>query len=215
LGLDRIKRPVYFLIERELIMESVKTKQVILEKGARLIHERGYHSTGITEILKAAGVPKGSFYYYFPSKEAFGLEVIDYYRSHFSSLAGQHLTQNDRPAIDRLKAMFERFEQFYVSEGARLGCPVGNLASELGDVNESFRAKLAEVVDEMCGAVEAFLKAAAEGGELRGDIDRPKTAEFIIQGWEGALVLMKVAGNIDPLVTFREQTFKYLDSLRI
>jgi TetR/AcrR family transcriptional repressor of nem operon len=59
------------------------------------------------------------------------------------------------------------------------------------------------------------LKAAAEGGELRGDIDRPKTAEFIIQGWEGALVLMKVAGNIDPLVTFREQTFKYLDSLRI
>ena len=64
-------------------MTKTDTKRKILEHGARLVHMKGFNHTGIQEILEVAGVPKGSFYFYFKSKEEFGLELVDYHLARF------------------------------------------------------------------------------------------------------------------------------------
>ena len=191
-------------------MMAADAKLRLIEEGSRLIHEKGYHHTGITEVLRAAGVPKGSFYFHFDSKEAFGLEVIDHYRGHFTGLARKHLENNSGPYLGRLEALFVEFESFFDAQCARLGCPVGNLASELADVNERFREKLATVFAEMRESLAAFLTAAQDAGEVAHSLDIAGMSQYLLLGWEGALTVMKTAGSIEPLQVFRRFSMAYL-----
>ena len=85
----------------------------------------------------------------------------------------------------------------------------------MGDVNEAFRGKLNDVLNEMSGAVEAFLVAAVEAKELSEELDTKNTARFIVNSWEGALVTMKVAGDTEPLALFDEMVFEVLLGSRI
>ncbi len=191
-------------------MSRQETKQRILEEGARLIHTKGFNDTGILDVLKAAGVPKGSFYFYFQNKEEFGLEIVEYFRGHFCSLAQQHMEASSGTTMERLAALFIEFEQMFEAQGFRLGCPIGNLASELGDVNDRFQERLASVFAEMRDSIATFLVAAIEAGEIDRRIDARRTADYLLQGWEGALVLMKVSGDAGPLFTFRQTTFEFM-----
>jgi AcrR family transcriptional regulator len=79
------------VVEGKSTMRKETTKDRILGHGAQIIHHKGFKNTGIQEILHSAGVPKGSFYFYFKSKEDFGLELIDYYFNFFASMIESHL----------------------------------------------------------------------------------------------------------------------------
>ena len=194
-------------------MTAADAKLRLIEQGSGLIHEKGYHHTGITEVLRAAGVPKGSFYFHFDSKEAFGLEVIDHYRGHFTGLARKHLENDSGPYLGRLEALFLEFEGFFDAQCARLGCPVGNLASEMADINERFREKLASVFKEMRDSLAAFLIAAHEAEEVPGSLDIEGMSGYLLLGWEGALTVMKTAGSIEPLQVFRRFSMATLRAL--
>ena len=117
------------------------TKMKILEAGAEIIHLKGYHHTGIQEILDAAGVPKGSFYNYFRNKEDFGLQVIDYFNSFFDQAAKGIFEDPSRSPIERIENIFNWFIDFFKSKDFAYGCPIGNLAQEMGDLNPVFREK--------------------------------------------------------------------------
>src|SRR5438132_4961652 len=77
---------------------KVPTKAALVDAGLHLMLEKGYHHMGIQDVLQAAGVPKGSFYYYFPSKEAFGLAVI----AQFADTSQPSLAQGSTPCSDRV-----------------------------------------------------------------------------------------------------------------
>ena len=84
------------------------SKARILKAGARSVLEKGFNATGLQEVLAAAGVPKGSFYFYFKSKEDFGLELIDYYaRSYFERL-DRCLKDPSQTPLQRLRYFFDR-----------------------------------------------------------------------------------------------------------
>src|SRR5215510_2158905 len=91
------------------------TKAVLVDAGTQLILEQGYHHTGIQEVLQAAGVPKGSFYYYFPSKEAFGCEVIAQFAAAYLARLEQYLGDTTSSPLTRLRRHQEeilaRFER--------------------------------------------------------------------------------------------------------
>jgi TetR/AcrR family transcriptional repressor of nem operon len=180
-------------------MGGEHTRQRLLRHGARLMHHRGYHPTGIKDILKAAEVPKGSFYFYFESKEAFALEVIDFYILDFSEKAHAALAGHSESPLAGLRTFFESFRSSFDSIGATLGCPIGNMALELGDTSEVFRRKLGKAMVARREAVEAFLREAVRQGQLSRALDTAETAAFILNSWEGALVAMKAAGNTEPL----------------
>lgn len=205
---DSARRSVYSL--EEAGMKRNETKQRIIENGARLIHLNGYHNTGIKEVLDAAQVPKGSFYFYFKNKEDFGLAVVDFFRNQFADLGRSHLKNRSKKPLARLQDLFEDSRNYFKLLGCRLGCPIGNLATEMGDVNDAFRDKLEGVFEEMRAGIEAFLIAAQEVGELDDGMDTRECAEFILDSWEGALLRMKAQGTVEPLARFERMIFKLL-----
>ncbi len=195
-------------------MNKTETRARILEEGARLIHLNGFNNTGIQEVLNAAEVPKGSFYFYFQNKEAFGLAVIDYYRGQFLRMGLEHLKNRTKTPLVRLNDMFVDFRNNFELLDCRMGCPIGNLATEMGDINEAFRAKLEAVFQEMRDGIQAFLVAAQENGELTYELDTRDMAEFILDSWEGALLRMKAVGSVAPLQRFEKMISVLLGSYR-
>jgi len=182
----------------------------IIRKGANLIHAKGYNGTGLQEILSKAGVPKGSFYFYFRSKEDFGYAVIDYFGEKLGEFFSGVFLEGDHPLEVRLENFFNFFEAMYTKNGFRVGCPVGNLSLELADVNEGFSTRLNEAITKFIGIIEECLKRSTALGELSPNIDTKASASFMFHGFEGALMHMKVSKSIMPLQVFRKCIMEYL-----
>lgn len=191
------------------------TKEKILSVGARIIHRKGYHYTGIQEILKAAGVPKGSFYFYFKNKEDFGLQVIDWFvRDYTEMLAAIYRKTAQQGPLQRLSAAMDGFIDFYEKIDFTCGCPVGNLAQEMGDLNEAFNRKLQQAVDKMVAFFAGFIREAREKGEIAADLDVDETARFIVSSWHGALIHMKISKGPEPLVNHKKFIFEKVLGVR-
>lgn len=129
-----------------MVIEDAKT--LILNKGSEIIHEKGYNNTSINEICSAANIPKGSFYYYFGNKEDFAYELIDYYCGFMSSVQERYLNMDGLSYIDRLRSYYEEFRNYFENRNCSGGCPIGNLAQELSDCNDSIRKKLQEALEK-------------------------------------------------------------------
>src|SRR6266436_8305951 len=129
------------------------TKATLVAAGTQLILEQGYHQTGIQDVLQAAGVPKGSFYYYFPSKEAFALEVIAQFAAAYLTRLEQYLGDTTASPLTRLRRHYEELLARFERRGCRGGCLIGNLSQELADQNPRVQAQLDAGVDQLAGAV--------------------------------------------------------------
>lgn len=191
-------------------MTKEDTKAKILSEGARIVHDKGFGSTGIQEILNAAGVPKGSFYFYFKSKEDFGLELIDFYMEFILSRMDGHFNNLTLTPMARLKAFFSDIMGFCTSTGCKDGCPIGNMAQELGCVSDGFRRKVAHSMETMKFRICQCVSEARNIGEIDESFDPEKLAAFILDSWEGALLRMKANRSIEPLVLFQEMVFDRL-----
>ena len=183
------------------------TRLKLITTGAGIMHLKGYNNTGIQEILDKAGVPKGSFYNFFRSKEDFGLQVIDHFVDFFSRISGQYFADTSLPPLERIRSMLMWFMEFFKSTDYTLGCPLGNFAQEMGDVNPVFREKLKASLDAMAERFVTVLQEARDAGHLSGSIDLQETARFIVSSWEGALMLMKVEKSTRPLETHAKFIF--------
>jgi len=186
------------------------TKQRLIMTGARIMHLKGFNNTGIQEILDTAGIPKGSFYNFFKSKEDFGLQVIDYFVGFFLQISNQFLGDKSHPPLERIRLLLGWFIEFFESTDYTLGCPIGNFAQEMGDVNPAFREKLKTSLDSMARQFVDVLLEARESGHLSKTLNAQDTARFMISSWEGALMSMKVEKSTEPLETHARFIFDYI-----
>jgi TetR/AcrR family transcriptional repressor of nem operon len=186
------------------------TRDRIIETGAEIIHRKGFNHTGIQEILNAASVPKGSFYNYFKSKDDFGLQIIDYFSAHFQKIAKETLEDTRISPLSRIYAFLTAFMEYFESQNYAGGCPIGNLAQEMGDLNPIFRKKLSEAMDMMVDAYSRVLSAAQNDGKIMKSLNIKDTASFIIASWHGAIIQMKLARSLDPLKNHRKFIFDHL-----
>ncbi|MEV7072285.1 TetR/AcrR family transcriptional regulator [Streptomyces sp. NPDC091972] len=169
-------------------------KEKILGAARSLIEARGYSALGVAEICKAAGVPKGSFYYFFESKEALALAVVDEHwaaqRAEWQSALGA-----DTDPLRRLRALFELTEagQRAVQEGRGTvaGCLFGNLALELSNHAEPVRGRLQEIFDAQVDMVEAVVAEARERGEVTVS-DTRQAARAVVAQLEGQVMFAKL-----------------------
>ncbi|MGB5217551.1 MAG: TetR family transcriptional regulator C-terminal domain-containing protein [Smithella sp.] len=191
-------------------MARTDTREEIIRKGAELIHAQGFNATGLQQILQAANIPKGSFYFYFKSKEDFGLEVIDYFNAMINQIFTKYLSDKEIPPIKRLENLFECFANIFQKSGYTLGCPIGNLSLELADTNEHLRLHLEGVIEKLIAQIESCLKEAQADGSIPMDLNTADTAHFIFHGFEGAVLHMKVVKSIEPFHAFRNNLLKYL-----
>lgn len=195
-------------------MAQTNTREEIIRKGAELIHAQGFNATGLQQILQAAAIPKGSFYFYFKSKDDFGLEVINYFSTIISAIFTRYLRDEKFPPLKRLEKLFEYFESAFQKSGYTLGCPIGNLSLELADTNEKLRVHLEAVIEKLIAQLEACLKEARHDKSLPSGLNTADTAHFIFHGFQGAVLNMKVVKSIEPFRVFRSCLKGYLTNTK-
>ncbi len=186
------------------------TKNRLLEAGRNIFLEKGYNHAGIEAILQVAGVPKGSFYNYFESKEDFGLKVIDQFAKCYDEELERFLGDTSLSPLGRLKGYFESLIERLDSIKCRNGCLVGNLSQELADQSEVFRARLEEIFENWVNRYTDCLGEAQKAGEISPHLDVRDLAEFFLNSWQGAVLRAKTARSSAPLRTFLAMAFKII-----
>jgi TetR/AcrR family transcriptional repressor of nem operon len=179
-------------------------RERILAAGAELFGRRSYASIGVAEICAAAGVPKGSFYYFFPSKQALALEVVD---RHWEWQRGEWLgiLTSPAPIVQRLRDLFvataEMQNEALKGTGAVVGCLFGNLALEVSEQDDPVRARLQQIFEEQIDIVEDALREAQDAGELTVS-DTRESAKAVVAQIEGLVLFAKLyndPGQLDSL----------------
>jgi TetR/AcrR family transcriptional repressor of nem operon len=186
-------------------MPNLKPKQIkkdrLLEQGVSLLLEKGYHATGLKEILDTVQIPKGSFYNYFNSKEQFAAEAIHHYIEPFILRLSAHL-QN--PALDGLTALKTYYAELITEveqSGFKGGCLLGNLMGEIGDTSPLCQKALLDAVERYSNLQKTALERGQQQGKVRVDRSAKSMADLMLNGWQGALLRMKVEQSVDPLKT--------------
>ena len=188
-------------------METRDAKSRILKAGARIVLEKGFCDTGLAEVLEAAQVPKGSFYFYFKNKEDFGLQLVDAFADTLKAAREAVLRDENLTGLERIREMFVRQTNLFRKHGFKGGCPIGNLSQEMGDRSPLFRKKLKQVFSELRQELADQLSLARENGEMNQSIDPDEAADFILSSWQGALLQMKVAQSTAPFEVFDRMIF--------
>lgn len=186
------------------------TRRRLVRRGMELLSEQGLEATGIDHILADQKIPKGSFYHYFPSKQAYVESVIDAYAAYFDQRFNRLLDGPDGTPLQRLGTYLDDCCTGMARHGWRRGCLVGNLAQEVGAHNEALRLRLEAVLVSWQSRIAGCLKAAVAAGEIDADIDIDGLAQFFWIGWEGALMRAKLSRNGTPLDCFVVQFFALL-----
>jgi len=186
------------------------TREKLIQAGIQAIHTGGYGATSIQSIVEMADMPKGSFYNFFPSKEAFAAEVIDAYSERGQErLRGYLFNQNITPRA-RLEAYFDdRIEAFRAAQYVR-GCLMGNFSAEAADQSQLIRDNLTRHFDTWCGLLEACIAEAQRQGEINNQLAPSLLARFLLNSWEGTLLRMRAEKSDAPLLDFKEIIFKNL-----
>jgi TetR/AcrR family transcriptional repressor of nem operon len=179
-------------------METIPTKQRLLEQGIAMLLRHGYHDLGIAALLDAVDVPKGSFYHHFTNKEAFALEAIDWYMREVHAGLDACLGDDSLTPLQRVRRFFELSEEKYRSDGY-LGCLLGGLGQELSGISDVFRRKVEWCFNAIAVRLAACLDEAVTAGELAARTDTRAMADLLINCWEGAALRCRVRRDPRPL----------------
>lgn len=186
------------------------TRELLLRAGLDILTEKGFAATGLDEILGHVGIPKGSFYHYFASKEAFGLALIARYGEFFARKLDRHLRNPALSPLGRLRAFVDDAKAGMARHEYRRGCLIGNLGQEMGSLPESFRARLRATFEDWQARFSACLAEAQKTGQVARDVDTDQFAAFFWIGWEGAVLRAKLEQSATPLEVFAELFFASL-----
>ncbi|MFB6778257.1 TetR/AcrR family transcriptional regulator [Streptomyces sp. NPDC056352] len=176
-------------------------KEKILSAAHSLIELHGYSALGVAEICKTAGVPKGSFYYFFESKEALALAVLDEQWAVQQS-DWTRILNSDAEPLERLRQLFEETEAEQragqQSCGTVSGCMFGNLTLEMSNQTEAVRKHLQEIFDAQVEMVDSVITEALERGEVTVT-DTREAARSVVAQLEGQVLFAKLYNNTSQL----------------
>ncbi len=190
--------------------QALETRELLVRAGLELLTEKGFSLSGLDEILKQVGVPKGSFYHYFKSKEAFGLELITRYGDFFAHKLDRHFHNTALSPLARLQAFVEDAKAGVTRYAFRRGCLVGKLGQEISVLPDSFRIQLIAIFGEWKDRVARLLLAAQEKGEISPEMDCIRMAALFWTGWEGAILQASLEQSVAPLDLFTQAFFEGL-----
>lgn len=178
---------------------NIEIKMALIRSGLEQLTESGFAASGIDPILKKVGVPKGSFYYYFANKEAFGLAIIESYDSYFTKKLDKYLLDQNFLPLTRIKNFVESAKLGLTRHHFKRGCLVGNLGQEVDLLPESFRPLLVAIFHSWQQRIATCLKAAQAQGQLSIDANCELLADYFWVGWEGAVSRTRLIQNCQPI----------------
>jgi TetR/AcrR family transcriptional repressor of nem operon len=195
-------------------MPRANVRDQLIHSAVEVFHARGFNGCSVQDIVDSAGVPKGSFYNHFDSKEALGVEVVRAY----TALVGTYVVEAGAADIlsgagtplERIRAYFEAVIEQNVSCGVRKGCLLGNFATELAPHSAEIAKAVTDALDNWSAAVAQALTRAQEAGQVSEDADVSALAHYLVDGYEGAAARAKLIGDRAPMDEFIRTTFDYL-----
>ena len=172
-----------------------------------VMHRQGYNGTSVRDIVRAAGVPQGSFTNHFASKEVFALEALDLYYARICKMMRETLGNEALSPLGRIRAYVDAYRSVFRQHGCQHGCLCGNFAAEASDQSEPLRKRNAEIFEEIQRRIADCLKAAVKAGQVSRPVKYDEVANFIIGGLQGALLLGKSGRSLLPLDQFERILF--------
>lgn len=194
----------------KVVRSNADTKALLIATGLETLTEFGFSATGIDTILKKVGVPKGSFYHYFKSKDDYGLAVIDAYNAYFVTKLTRYLNQQDVPHLERLINFTQSAARGMQKYNFNRGCLIGNLNQELNHLSDEFKDKLLHSYQLWQLQVQNCIEGAQQQKQVHKSIDAAQMSEFFWVGWEGAVMRAKLIKSAQPLMIYTEMFLRAL-----
>jgi len=181
--------------------QKKQSRELLLQQGLTLIRSQGYHGTGIQEIVNAVGLPKGSFYNYFESKESFVTEVVGYFaqRSHESYAKIRQETPDPRECI---KIFFVEKAEKIIESDFQGGCILGNLSNELSNQQPEVQQAIAKELNKVAALIAESVKEGQQAGLINQKMSPSSLADLILNAWEGALIRVNSSRSKAPFDQF-------------
>ncbi len=196
------------------MVPRASVRDELIESAVEVFHARGFNGCSVQDIVEAAGIPKGSFYNHFKSKEALGVEVVRAYTrlvgAYLEEAGAGEIFSGDGTPLERIRAYFEAVIEQNVSSGVRKGCLLGNFATELAPHSAEIANAVTDALDNWSAAVARALAQAQEAGELPKDVDVEALGRYLVDGYEGAAARAKLIGDRGPMDEFIRTTFDFL-----
>jgi len=167
------------------------TRQHILETGRRIIVGKGFASVGLNEILTSAGVPKGSFYHYFASKEQYGQALLQEYFDNYLANLDELFAAESPSALECLMRYWQRWLGMQRDACAEQKCLVVKLAGEVADLSDAMRITLRDGTDQIVQRIARIIETGVTDGSMP-PLDPRMTAQTLYQMWLGASLLGKL-----------------------
>lgn len=192
------------------------TREAIVEAAIRLMHVHGYSSTTLDDVLRETGIGKGNFYYHFRSKEELGYEILERVIASFMARTLEPcFADPEAPPLAQIRCFLDRVLEAQRQRNCVGGCLMGNLASELSDVHEGFRTRLAGVFTAWRVRLTRALTDAQRRGQM-SDACRPEAmAQFVVASLEGAILLSKVTKDIHVMEQCMTELKRYLGGFEV
>lgn len=188
--------------------EDIRKK--LLEVGVSMFLDQGYHGTGIQEVVNKAGIPKGSFYNYFKSKEDFGSKTVIHFSDQFKEFLNIILKDSEKDAYRAINRFFNDFIETFEAKNSKEGCLIGNFAAEISDTSELNRETMAKCMNEWKDILGVIISRAQDQGKIRDDIKALELADFLLNSIEGSVLRMKLQTNTKPLKQLKKMFLKYI-----
>ncbi len=193
-------------------MNTIQDKRArILAAGTSVMLRKGYNGTGVQEITQGAGVPKGSFYHYFESKEDFAIQALHYYYTPRIERFATALSAPELSPRERILRCYRDLIGYFANqEQPSHQCFIGSLCHEKADESQPIGYAAAAILQRSSQVLAECLEQARDAGEISPDQDPAALAGFIGAAWEGALLRMKTDRQIAPLRVFIDQLERLL-----
>lgn len=175
----------------------------LLDKGIALLWSKGYNATSVNDIVKAAKIPKGSFYFYFDSKEEFTVKALNrYFEDQFSQIL-EVLHKGSKSPKQRLLNFYEyRIKMLKEVLDYKMGCMGCNLANEMAEHSEAIRNVIAAKGEIVKNEIASVIELAQSEGEITNKMNANDLAGFIEDAGKGAMTSMKEMNDSYPIDNF-------------
>jgi TetR/AcrR family transcriptional regulator, transcriptional repressor for nem operon len=180
-------------------MVSKDTRNIILQAAKKIILTKGYGAAGLNEILTEAGVPKGSFYHYFKSKEDFVAELLKSYLDEHEAFLGQLLNNQELEPLERIISFLEKGRALHERNRCQQVCLIAKLGAEVSDFSETMRNVQSTGIRKWLDVYAECIRKGQEKGSINRNINATQAAALIHDLWQGASVRMQIDQNTAPL----------------
>lgn len=175
------------------------TRERILAAAIEAIALKSFNGCGLSEILQAAGVPKGSFYHYFRSKEDLGIAVVERARDEAAEVVDPIVGDRRRPALERMRGIFAAYRDEIAQGGLMHGCVIGKMALEAADLSEPVRAAVKQAYDQWGSILARLIREAQAENAVDVRLDPEQTANLLVNLWEGTLIRARIDRSLAPV----------------